>query len=201
MYKELLAAAAILLTFAMYVPYVRSIRAGRTKPHAVSWVTWTLSAFIVLLAQLAGHGGAGAWPIGVSGLVTAYIAVLAYQNRTDTATKRTDWVFLAIAVAALPCWLLTSDPLVAVALLTGVELAGFGPTFRFAFAHPREERIGFYFLGAMRNALIISALEHYSLITVLFPAAKGFVCTILVVVIGYRRTRMRLEGAQSVSAQ
>jgi hypothetical protein len=195
MYKELLAAAAIVLTFAMYVPYVRSIHAGRTKPHAFSWITWTLVAFVVFMAQLADHGGAGAWPIGASGLVTAYIAVLTYRNRTDTSTTKTDWVFLAAAVAALPCWLLTSDPLLAVALLTGVELAGFGPTFRFAFHHPLEERIGLFFLSAVRNALAIAALEHYSSITVLFPAAKGVVCVLLVVVIAYRRTQLRLQGS------
>ncbi len=120
MYKELLAATAILLTFAMYVPYIRSIREGRTKPHMFSWITWALNAFVVFLAQLAAHGGSGAWPIGVSGLLTAYIAVLAYRNRTDTSITRTDWVFLAVAIAALLCWLLTSNPLLAVALLTGV---------------------------------------------------------------------------------
>ena len=190
MYKDFLAAAAIVLTFAMYVPYIRSIRAGRTKPHAFSWVVWTLVAVVVFLAQLAGRGGAGAWPIGASGLVTAYIAVWAYRNRTDVSITRTDWVFFAIAVAALPCWLLTSDPLLAVALLTAVELVGFGPTFRFAFGRPHDERIGFYFLGAVRNALAIAALEHYSLITVLFPAAKGIVCVMLVAVIGYRRAQI-----------
>jgi hypothetical protein len=189
-YKELLAAAAILITFAMYVPYIRSIRAGRTKPHVLSWTTWTLGTFVVFFAQLADDGGVGAWPIGVSGLVTGYIAVLAYRSRTETATGRVDWAFLAIALAALPCWLLTSNPLVAVALLTGVELAGFGPTFRFAFAHPREERISFYSLGALRNTLVILALEHYSLTTVLFPTAKGVTCVILVAMIAFRRNAL-----------
>src|SRR5262245_50916787 len=135
MYKELLAAAAIVLTFVMFVPYIRSIHEGRTKPHAFSWIIWALGTFVVFLAQLAGQGGFGAWPIGVSGLITAYIAGLAYWNRTDTSITRTDWLFLAIALAALPCWLLTSNPLLAVVLLTGVDLAGFGPTFRYAFHH------------------------------------------------------------------
>ncbi len=193
MYKELLAAAAVLLTFAMYAPYVRSIRKGETKPHVCSWITWTLSTLVVFLAQLAGQGGAGAWPIGVSGLVTSYIAFLAYRSRADTSITRTDWAFLAIAVAALPCWLLTSNPLLAVALLTGSELAGFGPTFRFAFHHPNEERIGFYLLSVLRNSLAISALEHYSLTTVLFPAAKSVVCAMLVAMIAYRRTQLRLQ--------
>ena len=74
MYKELLAAAAIVLTFAMFVPYILSIHAGRTKPHAFSWIIWALATFVVFLAQLADRGGPGAWPIGVSGLITAYIA-------------------------------------------------------------------------------------------------------------------------------
>ena len=200
MYKELLAATAILLTIAMYVPYIRSIHDGRTKPHAISWLIWTISTFVVFLAQLAGNAGSGAWPIGVSGLVTAYIAILAYRNRADTSVTRTDWVFLAAAVAALPCWLLTSNPLLAVVLLTGVELVGFGPTFRFAFVQPHEERIGFYLLGAVRSALTIAALEYYSLTTALFPAAKGVVCVILVAMIWYRRTQLRLQGEHSGSA-
>jgi hypothetical protein len=185
--KELFAAAAVALTITMYAPYIRSIRKGHTKPHTFSWIIWSLSAFIVFFAQLADDGGAGAWPIGVSGLVTAYIAVLAYRSRADTTATRTDWIFLAIAVAALPCWLLTSNPLLAVVLLTGIELVGFGPTFRLAFNRPHDERIGFYLLGAVRNVLIIAALAHYSLTTLLFPAAKGIVCVILVAMIWYMR--------------
>jgi hypothetical protein len=48
-YKEVLAAAAVLLTFPMYVPYVRSIHAGRTKPHAFSWIIWSLASIVVFL--------------------------------------------------------------------------------------------------------------------------------------------------------
>ncbi len=110
MYKELLAAAAIVLTFVAFVPYVRSILAGQTKPHAFSWIVWGLGTFVVFLAQLADRGGLGAWPTGVSGIITACIAVLAYRGRSDTSITKVDWVFLVIALAALPCWLLTLQP-------------------------------------------------------------------------------------------
>jgi hypothetical protein len=185
--KELLSAAAIALTFAIFVPYIRSIRAGVTKPHVISWAIWALGTFVVFLAQLAGAGGLGAWPIGVSGVITAYIAVLAYGKKTDTHVTRTDWVFLAVALTALPCWALTSDPLWAVVILTGVDLAGFGPTFRASFQRPHDERIGFYFLAAVRNLLSILALERYSMTTVLFPAAVGVACLMLVAMVTYRR--------------
>ena len=189
MHKELLAAAAVVLTFVMFVPYVRSIHQGRTKPHVFSWIVWALGTLIVFVAQLVAHGGAGAWPIGLSGAISAYVAVLAYWNRTDTSITRADWVFFVIALAAVPCWWLTADPLLAVVLLTGVDLAGFGPTFRYAFSHPHAERLGFYLLGTVRNVLAIAALEQYSLTTVLFPAAVGIACAMFVAMVAYRRAR------------
>jgi hypothetical protein len=185
--KESLSAAAIVLTFAIFVPYIRSILSGATKPHVFSWVIWALGTFVVFLAQLAGSGGVGAWPIGVSGVITAYIAVLAYRRKTDTSVTRTDWIFLIAALGALPCWLLTADPLAAVVILTAVDLAGFGPTFRSAYVRPHDERMGFYGLAAVRNLLAILALEHYSATTVLFPAAVGLACAVFVVMVGYRR--------------
>jgi hypothetical protein len=193
MIKELLSAAAIVLTFAIFVPYIRSIRQGLTKPHVFSWVIWALGTFVVFLAQLAGSAGVGAWPIGVSGLITAYIAVLAYSKQADTAITRLDWVFFVAALAAVPCWFLTSDPLSAVLILTGVDLAGFGPTFRSAYARPYDERIGFYSLAAVRNLLAILALERYSLTTLLFPAAVGVACVAFVAMVAYRRKQRARE--------
>jgi hypothetical protein len=190
MVKELLSGAAIVLTFAIFVPYIRSIRNGLTKPHVFSWVIWALGTFVVFLAQLADSGGLGAWPIGVSGLISAYIAILAYRKQSDLAITQTDWVFLIIALAALPCWFFTSDPLWAVVILTGLDLAGFGPTFRSAYFRPHDERMGFYFLGSVRNLLSVLALEHYSLTTVLFPAAVGIACALFVAMVAYRRGRL-----------
>jgi hypothetical protein len=193
MVKELLSAAAIALTFAIFIPYIRSIRRGLTKPHVFSWVIWALATFVVFLAQLAGSGGVGAWPIGVSGVITAYIAVLAYRKQADTAITRTDWVFLIVALAAVPSWFLASDPLWAVVILTGLDLAGFGPTFRSAYYRPHDERMGFYALAAVRNVLAILALEHYSLTTVLFPAAVGVACAAFVAMVAYRRRLLARE--------
>lgn len=194
MHKEVLAAAAVVLTFLMYVPYIRSVHKGRTKPHAFSWGIWTLSGLVVFVAQLSDRAGAGAWPIGMASLISAYVAILAYAKRTNTSATRTDWCFLAVALGALVCWLATSNPLTAVVLLTGAELAGFGPTFRHASNYPHQERISFFSLGAMRNALALAALEHYSLTTALFPSAKLLTSAVLVVMIWYWRSRLSVRG-------
>lgn len=187
MYKTILSAVAIALTFLAFLPYIRSIRQGKTRPHVFSWVIWGSTTFVVFLAQLADKGGAGAWPIGVSGIVTIYIAVLAYRNKSDTTITRPDWWFLSMAMTALPLWYLTADPLWAVVILTSVDVLGFGPTFRKAYASPFEEQLMLYVLMAVRNFLVILALEHYSLTTVLFPAVIAITCLLFIVMVTYRR--------------
>ena len=48
--------------------------------------------------------------------------------------------------------------------------------------------MGFFALGGLRNLLVVLALEHYSWTTVLFPAAVGVACMLMVALLGLRRT-------------
>jgi hypothetical protein len=185
--KELLSTAAILLTFITFVPYVRSILRGHTRPHVFSWAIWGSTTFVVFLAQLQAGGGTGAWPIGVSGAITLVVAMLAYKKKADCSITRTDRLFLALAMTSLPFWYVTADPFWAVLILTTVDLLGFGPTIRKAYHFPFDEQMTFFSLFVLRNALAALALESWSATTVLFPAATGAACLLLVGIIGYRR--------------
>lgn len=187
MYKELLSAIAIALTFIAFYPYIRSIMQDKTKPHVFSWVIWATVTFVVFLAQLSDNAGAGAWPIGLSGIITICVAVLAYLKKSDSTITRTDWLFLIAALSSLPFWYLTSDPLWAVVILTTVDILGFGPTIRKTYTYPFEEQLTFFVLIAVRNILSIMALEHYSLTTILFPAITGLACILFIIMVMNRR--------------
>ncbi|MEM1404305.1 MAG: hypothetical protein AAGG55_13300 [Pseudomonadota bacterium] len=186
--KEIASSAAFVLTFFLFVPYIRSIRRKETVPHFFSWVVWAFGTFIVFFAQLADGAGVGAWPIGFSACITSYVALLSYRVRSKIEITTQDRVLFALAVAAIPAWAVASDPLWAVVFLTLADLLGFGPTLRKAFSHPYEEHVGFFALGGVRNALVVVALEHYSWTTVLFPAAVGIGCVIVAAIIVIRRT-------------
>ena len=186
-YKELLSAVAIFLTFIALFPYIRSIMQGQIKPHVFSWVIWGSTTFVVFLAQLEDNGGAGAWPIGVSGIITMFIALLAYIKRSDITITRTDWVFFILAISSLPFWYFTSDPLWAVVTLTTVDVLGFVPTVRKAYLAPYSESLLFFSLITARNLIVIIALENYSVTTVLFPAVIAAACLMLMALIAYRR--------------
>ncbi|HHM05958.1 MAG TPA: hypothetical protein ENJ19_09500 [Gammaproteobacteria bacterium] len=189
--KAFYSALAIALTLVAFAPYVRSIWRGETKPHVFSWLIWGATTFVVFLAQLADRGGAGAWPIGVSGIITLYVAYLAYVRQADASITRADGCFFIAALAALPAWAVTADPLWAVVILTAVDLLGFAPTFRKAWHRPHDEHLPFFVLLALRNIVAITALEHYSLTTVLFPAALALACVLFVAMVAQRRRVLR----------
>jgi len=186
-FKGVISAAAIVLTLVAFLPYLRSILTGTTRPHVFSWIIWGTTTSMVFIAQLADRGGVGAWPIGVSGAITIGIAVLAYRKRADTTITVTDWLFFCAAMSSAPLWYFTADPMWAVILLTTVDMLGFGPTIRKAYAQPASESVVFYALYTLRCILVIVALEHYSVTTVLFPAAVGGACLVLIALLAYRR--------------
>lgn len=186
-YKEILSIVAIVLTMAAFVPYILKIIRGTTRPHVFSWIIWGATTLIVFLAQLQGGGGVGAWPIGVSASITLFVALLAYVKRADLTITKTDWIFFISAMFSLPLWYLTTDPLWAVVILTTVDVLGFGPTVSKAYRLPHSESLLFFSVFAVRNIIVIMALENYSLTTVLFPASITIACMLLVAMVAYRR--------------
>ena len=190
--KELLGAIALVLTFVAFYPYIRDILRDKTKPHVFSWGIWGVGTLIVSVAQWLDGGGAGAWVIGASGLITCSVAVLSWVKATDTSIVAMDWVFLILAGSALPLWFLTDSALSAVIILTVVDLLGFGPSVRKAYSLPHEENASFFAIGALRNVFVVLALENYSWTTALFPAAIGIACAIFVALI---LTRRRVQKA------
>ncbi|TVZ41504.1 hypothetical protein P886_0850 [Alteromonadaceae bacterium 2753L.S.0a.02] len=189
MLKALFSSVAVVLTLIAFIPYIRAILNGDTKPHVFSWVIWGISTSVVFIAQCQAQGCVGAIPIGLSGFVTLVIALLAFFKRGDASITPMDWCFLFAAFSALPFWFATAEPLWAVVILTGVDLMGFGPTLRKAWHQPRDESLLFYSLFLVRNLLALAALESYSLSTVLFPLAIAAACALLITLIWTQRQR------------
>jgi len=190
MEKDFISVICIIITVYAYFPYIRSINKGETKPHVFSWIIWGIATLVVFCAQFADHGGAGAWPMGLNGIIIFYVAYLAYIKRADSHITRSDWIFFILALASLPLWYVTSNPLWAVILLTIVDSLGFVPTFRKSYTQPYDERLEFYVLMTLRNFITIPALENYSYTTIIFPALTGALGAIFILMVIWRRKKV-----------
>lgn len=187
MAKEYFTAVGIALTLFAYIPYIVGILKNDIKPHVISWLIWGLTTIIVFTGQLSDNGGAGAWVIGMSGSLVTLIAIMAYFKKADSSISKMDWLFLIISLIALLAWYFTSDALVAVVILTLMNVMGFAPTLRKSYYDPFTEGMSFFVILVPRNLVAIAALEHYSVTTVFFPAVTAFACLSLILMVAYRR--------------
>ena len=58
-YKVLLGALAIVIGIFAYIPYLRDLWRGKTKPHAFSWIIWGIMTSTGFFASMSRGGGAG----------------------------------------------------------------------------------------------------------------------------------------------
>ncbi|MDO8552610.1 MAG: hypothetical protein Q7S01_03735 [bacterium] len=192
-YKIILGYITIVIAILGYIPYFRDIFRGKTKPHVFSWFIWGLINVIVFLAQVVGHGGAGSWVTAVTALACLTIAALSLRNgKRDFSVI--DWLSLAGALLAILLWVVTSEPLLTVILLTIADIIGFVPTFRKSYSKPQEETVAAFALAGLKYAIALFALNSFTMTTALFPTSLVLTNLVFVAMLMIRRKQLRLKA-------
>ena len=91
------------------------------------------------------------------------------------------------ALLALLLWWLTSEPLLAVILITLTDALGFLPTLRKGYNKPYEETLSTWIVSSFKWIIGIIALETLTLTTWLYPAALVVINGSFVIVLIVRR--------------
>lgn len=155
------------------MPYFRSIFKRQTKPHMFSWIVWGIVNAIAFAGQFSRGAGAGSWAAGFTAFVCIAVAGLSIVLGEKHITK-SDWIAFIAALAAIPSWYFTDDPLGAVILATLINVVGCYPTLRKSYVHPYEENVFTWSINGVRSLISFLAIEHYSLVTMVFTLALLF---------------------------
>lgn len=166
--KTTIGIIAIALVFVGYAPYIVDVFKGTTKPHIFSWFIWGLAAAIIYALQVSAGAGFGSLVTGAVAVISLCICILGFKYGTRDI-KRSDIVFLALALCAIPLWLVVKQPILSIVLLSTIDMLGFAPTVRKTWNDPHSETLLFYIITTFRHGLSIIALEHYNIVTTLFP--------------------------------
>lgn len=166
--KDILGFVAVAIGFCSYALYIIPILRRKTKPHAFTWIVWSLSETIACAAQYSRNAGPGDWATGVSAVASFSIAAMALAWGEKNIT-RSDWLAFVGGLAAMPLWYFTRNPLAAVILVSIIDTSAYFPTFRKSFRKPREEPALSYFAGSAKYIIALMAMRSYSLATVLYP--------------------------------
>lgn len=197
-HENLFGSAAVIVCLFQYVPYIKGTLSGIIKPHVFSWLVWTLLAGIAFVVQILKGAAQGAWVTGVTTSFCFMVFVLSLR-RGEKEVTRTDWICLILGLFAVMLWVMTSDPLLAVIIVSIAYVIGLVPTWRKSITKPFEETLGVYLLGNVKWILSFFAYHSYNAAALLYPLTTLIASASLAVLLVIRRKRLdepRLKETQ-----
>ncbi len=169
--KPLLGVITVLLTFIGYAPYIRDTLQEKTKPHVYTWFIWGIVTMIAYGLQVSGGAGVGSWVTLAVALFTFLIFVLGIKMGGRKDITKSDTLFFLLSFVALFLWLIAKQPVLSVVLVSTIDLLGFVPTIRKSWNKPYSETLFTYELNILRHGLSLLTLQHYSIVTWLYPGS------------------------------
>lgn len=187
--KDIFGGIGVCLGLAAYTIYISGTLKNKIKPHAFSWLLWTLTTAIVFIAQVMKGGGAGSWSTGVTCAVCFAIGIISLF-KYDKGYSLSDILFIGVALLALIPWFFTKDPTASVVLIASIDVLGYGPTIRKSYHYPNEEKAMSFALNAVKHFFSFLALGHYEVATWIYPASQIFMNGLVVVLLVIRRKQL-----------
>lgn len=182
--KEALGVIAVVLTFVGYIPYISDTIKRKTKPHIYTWFIWGLVTAIAFGLQLSADAGPGAFTTLAAAIVCFIIFGFGIKQGERNITA-SDTIFFILSLFALILWLFAKQPVLSVILVSTIDMLGFVPTIRKSWHKPHEETLVSYQMNTFRFMIAILALDHYTLVTALYPVtwviANGLFSIFLIV--------------------
>ncbi|MDD9899742.1 MAG: hypothetical protein OXT65_02040 [Alphaproteobacteria bacterium] len=187
--NEVLGGLAVVTGLCFYATYFYGIWRGQIRPHAYTWLVFSILNGIGFAALHLEGGGPGAWTLGVTSFASFVTFVIGLLMREKDIT-RSDTVALVFALLAIPVWVVTDNALWAVIIISCIDVAALYPTFRKSWHKPHEEGALSFTLSGVEYSFALAALQSYSVITVLYPATIVVVDGLLVLMLLYRRRQV-----------
>jgi hypothetical protein len=152
-----------------FVPYVRAILRGKTKPERASWWIWT----VIVLVALAAQAAAGAtWSLFLAGgLFVGDVVVALLSLRYGYGRfKGRDFLSLAVAVFGVWLWKVTNNPLAALVVIIAVDFLGNWLTLIKSWRAPYSENLITWMTISVAAAAGVLSVGSFNSTRIVFPA-------------------------------
>jgi hypothetical protein len=164
--------ASALAIYANY-GYLRDVMTDKIKPHPYTWFIWSIVSGTVFFGLILKGGGVGAIPVFFAEIFTILIFIFALRHGFRNI-KKTDHIFLVLALLGLLPWYFTSDPTISIVIVVIIDLIAFMPTVIKTWEKPRSENPHFYELNIARHILVLASLQSYNIATTFHSAVMIF---------------------------
>ncbi len=184
--KTFFSILGIILTIASYIPYFRDIFKGKTTPHAYTWFTFGIATSLIFALQVSAGAGIGAFiTLAISIAVFSVFGLSLYKGEKNITSL--DKLFLVLALISVVLWLIAKQPVMSAILLAIINILGFAPTIRKSWSKPFSETMSTYVINTLRQGITLLALEHYNIITYIYPLTATVITGLFVILLIVRR--------------
>lgn len=186
-----LSGLAILISF---VPYIRDIFSGKTKPERISWLIWAILGSILFFSQLAKGASYSLIMTGVMAAGDLFVFILAIKYGFGGFLKR-DIAALIGAGIGLFLWYTTKEAAFALFIAIFIDATGAILTVIKSYEKPATETISAWTLGFIGGFLACIAVGSFNFILLAFPL---YICLanlaiLLSIKLGFRRITLNLK--------
>lgn len=164
MIKLFFASLSAIVSVLCFIPYIRDIYKGNTKPHAYSWLVWAILQGVGGVIILSEGGKFGALSILIGSALCFLIFFLSFRYGTKNI-KVFDKICLVASLISIFIWFFLKTPFYSVILISIIDFVGFLPTLRKSYLEPETETILTYELSVLSALLAILSLSDFSFVT------------------------------------
>ncbi len=149
---ELLGYASGVIGFLCFVPYIRDIFKGTTKPERATWLIWSVLGGIAFFSQYAEGASHSLWMTSGQTLGVLIVFALSIKYGMGGLSRR-DIVSLALAGIGLLIWYLTQHAVFALIIVIFVDALGLLLTTLKTYEYPETETLSTWVLAGIAGLL------------------------------------------------
>lgn len=189
---------ALSVIFAVFagVPYIRSILSGRTKPHQMTWLVFSIMNGIILISQYLKGARASVLITLVFFIFTIidFLLSLRYGLRN---TSRWDNLLLTLSLLTIVVWILTKNPSVAIWLTVAIDIFATSMMILKIKSRPNSEAVLPWAMGTTAYFFTITALADKPFGILYVRPVYGFISDVAVIAAVWFFSRQSIQKKAS----
>jgi len=175
-----------------FLPYFVDIFKLKTKPHAYTWLIWTITQGTAVAGIFHGGGGWAGLELAIGTILVFAIFLFSLKYGTRNITEP-DTIVSVLLLFAILIWWQLKRPILSMIMVSAIDIAGYIPSLRKSFKDPWSETLSSWALFALSDIFAIMALNEINFLTATYLASIGLANLVLFTLCYMRRQHISIQ--------
>jgi len=143
--------------------YLKCTVQGKVRPNRMTWLLWGLIPMIAFVAQYSQDVGLVMWATFAAAAIPLTVTLVAQVNpKAYWEIKRSDYLYIGIALLGVVLWLSTDSPNLAIIFAIVADFFAGLPTIIKAYTNPETESSVAYGITAVGSTIVMLTIVDWT---------------------------------------